>query len=390
MSDPPVRTRHVVGVMTGTSIDGIDAALVRIEGDGLAMRASLLRHVSQSLGDLRQPLRNAAGQQPMSAGEFARLARDFGLLHAEVIAKLVPDAPPDLICIHGQTVFHQPPVSWQLVNPAPIAERFKCPVVFDLRQADLAAGGQGAPITPIADWILFRAANKTRAIINLGGFCNVTILPPRAGTTSCPVTDELDGIRGFDVCACNQILDAVAAQALGTPFDADGQAAQSGQASPRAAEELRGILEHQRRAGRSLGTGDEAIAWIKRHAATMTGNDLAASAVSAIAQTIAGAVNEHQSDELILAGGGARNLALTQSIARFSGKPCMMSDALGVPIEAREAMCFAVLGALCADGVPITLPQVTGCRSPAPISGSWAVSSRSAPATSPSIPTRSH
>jgi anhydro-N-acetylmuramic acid kinase len=98
---------------------------------------------------------------------------------------------------------------------------------------------------------------------------------------------------------------------------------------------------------------------------------LAASAVSAIAATIADAVGEHHVDELILAGGGARNRALVARLTEMSNVPTMLSDDLGVPIEAREAMCFAVLGALCADGVPITLPRVTGCREPAPISGVW-------------------
>jgi anhydro-N-acetylmuramic acid kinase len=394
MSDSPAATpapRHVVGVMTGTSIDGIDAALVRVEAAGLAMRAALVRHESRDLGELRQPLRNAAGQQPMSAGEFARLSWEFGKLHAHAVAEVLEgSAGPDLICIHGQTVFHQPPHSWQLVNPAPAAERFQCPVVFDLRQADLAAGGQGAPITPIADWVLFRDASKRRAIVNLGGFCNVTVLAherhqgieasrhqERAGAPSHPShASRLGDIRGFDVCACNQLLDAVARDVLGVMIDFDGRIAGSGSAHPQAAEALRGILDRQRRAGRSLGTGDEALAWIAAHRHSMSGPDLAASAVAAIAATIADAVNEHQVDELILAGGGARNRALAAALACACGLLTVLSDTLGVPIEAREAMAFAVLGALCADGVPITLPQVTGCRTPAPISGTWIGRSR--------------
>jgi 1,6-anhydro-N-acetylmuramate kinase len=392
MTDTSSRNRLVVGVMTGTSIDGMDAALVRVEGVGLNMRASLVGHISRPLGDLRGPLRDAAQQRPMSAGDFARLANDFGLLHAETIDGLVGKTIPDLICVHGQTVFHQPPLSWQLVNAASIAQRFKCPVVFDLRQADLAAGGQGAPITPLADWILFRHGERSRAIINLGGFCNVTTLPQahdataRAGSTSSDGANELAGIHGFDVCACNQILDAVATAALKRPFDTDGQAARAGRASPQAAAELCDILDNQRRGGRSLGTGDEAAAWIERHLSTTTANDLAASAVHAIAQTIAAAVTEHSVDELVLAGGGARNQALAELVQRLSEKPCMKSDELGMPIEAREAACFAVLGALCADGVPITLPHVTGCRTPAPVSGSWVISHGEARPKLPSVP----
>lgn len=381
--------RHVVGVMTGTSIDGIDAAIVRIEGRGMDMRATLVRHLSETLGALQSRLRAAATQQPMSAGEFARLAWDFGTLHADMIERLVPDeVRPDLICVHGQTVFHQPPISWQLVNAAPIAARFRCPVVSDLRQADLAHGGQGAPITPIADWILFRdeLGGKRRAIVNLGGFCNVTILPraktcasvpsPAAGGNPRNHEESLSAIRGFDVCACNQLLDAIARETLGQPFDVDGAAAARGRANPQAVEALRAILDRQRIGGRSLGTGDEALQWVRSHRHALSADDLAASAVDAIARTIHAAVDEHGPDELILAGGGARNQALIATLERDSDTSSTTSSTtvdFGVPLEAREAMCFAVLGALCQDGVPITLPAVTGCQAGRrrQISGLW-------------------
>lgn len=373
-NSPPVR--HVVGVMTGTSIDGIDAALVRIHGTGLDLRAELVRHVSRPLDDLRLRLRAAAEQTPMTAGDFAKLAWDFGSLHTAIIRELIEGQPIDLICAHGQTVFHQPPVSWQLLNPAPIATAFKCPVVFDLRQADLAAGGQGAPITPIADWILFRDEKKTRAIVNLGGFCNVTILPKRAsfkraGASSPPsVNAELEQIRGLDVCACNQILDAIARAALSLPFDEDGRTAASGASNDLAAQTLRDLIVQQASRRRSLGTGDEILHWVKKHQHELAPADLAATAVHAIGVYIAQTLKDHQVDEAILAGGGARNQTLVKTIARAFGKPVMLSGDLGVPIEAREAMCFAILGALCEDRVPITLRQVTGCAI-APLSGVW-------------------
>ncbi len=378
MTDAAGPIRLAVGVMTGTSIDGIDAALVRIEARGLDMRASLVRHASESLGELQTRLRNAANQQPMTAGEFARLAWDFGVLHAEVIHRLLNEQPADLICVHGQTVFHQPPISWQLVNPAPIAARFNCAVVSDLRQADLAHGGQGAPITPIADWILFRDDAINRAIINLGGFCNVTIVPrtmsPAAGANPPTGQPNLHAIRGFDVCACNQLLDAIARETLNASFDDNGEAALRGTAKPHAAAALIALLDRQRRDGRSLGTGDEALRWISEHRTSISPDDLAASAVQAIAQTIIAAVSEHRPDELILAGGGARNRALHAALEKvsdtFSGAVGTTDD-FGVPLEAREAMCFAVLGALGQDNVAITLPQVTGCSNPAPISGVW-------------------
>jgi 1,6-anhydro-N-acetylmuramate kinase len=365
--------------MTGTSIDGLDAALVRIEGRGWAMRASLLRLRTHPLTSLAPALRAAADQEPMTAGELARLALDFGSLHADAVEALLrlplpPGEGPgegapgiDLIAMHGQTIFHQPPVSWQLINPAPVAARFGCPVVYDLRHADLAAGGQGAPITPLADWILFRHPERRRAIVNLGGFCNVTLLP----RDSQDVESDLTEIRGFDVCACNQVLDAVAREALGVAFDDQGKHAQRGRALPSIVESLSSVLAAQRRSERSLGTGDEVVSWVKDHAGRESGDDLAASAAAAIAKCIAAALAPAKPEKIILAGGGARNLALVARLRELAVAPVSLSDEQGVPIEAREAMAMAVLGALCADGMPITLPQVTGCRAPAPISGSW-------------------
>lgn len=391
--------RYAVGAMTGTSIDGIDAALVRIEGVGLTMTATLIHHIARPLGDLRNPLREAASQKPLSAGAFAQLAWALGEFYADVIDTLIRtsncadlahtlnangSSGLALICVHGQTVFHQPPYSWQLINPALLVQRFGCPVVFDLRQADLAAGGQGAPITPIADWVLFRNPQACRAIVNLGGFCNITVLPAsrvatekhtnasqQAGQSPCQHAPLLDAIRGYDVCACNQILDAVARKIMGAAFDEDGRTASSGNAQPHATDELYLILSQQRESGRSLGTGDEAIAWVDAHRDSLSPADLAASAVHAIARCIAERLRQAACDEAILAGGGVRNRALLSAISSLAGVPVHLSDSLGVPAEAREAMAFAVLGALCADGIPITLPQITGCRRPAPLSGTW-------------------
>lgn len=355
--------------MTGTSLDGIDLAAVRLTGRGLAMRAALVHHTAAPLDDLAHDLRAIAEQKPMTAGDIARLSRDFALAHARAIASLLRDMQferaPDLIAIHGQTVFHQPPHSWQMFNPWPIAQAFGCPVVTDLRGADLAAGGQGAPITPLADWILFRDAAEARAVVNLGGFINITSLPRADGD------DRVHAIRGRDLCACNQVLDAVARRALGKPFDKDGQAASRGTADDAAVDALLDILHSQSELGRSLGTGDEAAAWVDRFVAHLGPDDLAASATEAIGRTVREAVNaiNEEGDEarigsIILAGGGAKNRALVNAIAAERGGrrfiTCRTSEDVGVPVEAREALAMAVLGALAWDGVPITLPAVTG------------------------------
>lgn len=347
------KSRLVAGVMTGTSIDGMDLALIEVNGRGLEVQASLRRHHSVPLGALAPRLRAAASQEPMTAADFAALAWEFGELHAKALEELLGGDRAGLIVAHGQTLFHRPPLSLQLLNPAPIANRFGCHVVFDLRQADLAAGGQGAPITPLADWILFRDRTSCRGIVNLGGFCNVTLLP---GDERACIHD----VRGFDLCACNQILDAVARRALGVAFDEDGARAARGAAEPRAVARLEALLRSQQSAGRSLGTGDEVLAWVEQSARSLAPDDLAASACRAIGGVIGGAIRELGADELVLAGGGARNVALVAAIASGSGRPVRFTTELGVPIESREAVAMAVLGALAEDGVEITLAAVTG------------------------------
>lgn len=370
---PQASSRRVVGCMTGTSIDGLDAALVEVSGAGQHMSARFVRGLSRPLGPLASPLRELANQSPMPSGRIAALARDLSLLHAAAIAELLRGEQADLVVAHGQTVFHQPPLSWQLMNPGVLAHELRGPaVITDLRAADLAAGGQGAPITPLADWILFGSDTPT-AIVNLGGFCNITLMAPRAGVDWPPPATAL---RGLDVCVCNQLLDTIARRLLGTPFDQDGQAAASAEADVDALDDLLGVLAVQASSRRSLGTADQDIAsWIGRHwrgGAGLTGPVLAATACEAIAQTIADAVHSGGLDvqRILLAGGGVKNAALRRHLESVSTARVETTDAAGVPADYREAAAMGVLGALCADGVPITLRQVTGCVSP-PLAGLW-------------------
>lgn len=353
-------TRLVAGCMTGTSLDGLDAAIVRIEGVGLAMAARFVRGTTRPLGDLAAPLRRLAEQEPMTAGAIAALARDFALLHADALRELIGPDRVDLVAVHGQTVFHAPPVSWQLISPAPIARTLGVPVVTDLRAADLASGGQGAPITPLADWVMLRRAGERRAVVNLGGFCNVTLLP--AG-------EDAAGVAGLDVCPCNHLLDAIARTLFNTPFDADGARASAGSVHPPAAEDLDSVLRGARQPRRSLGTGDEAAEWVLRWRVRVKSEDLAATACEVIARLVSEATSGV--GRILLAGGGARNRALARAIAGACPVPVEPTDAHGLPGAYREAAAMAVLGALSQDRVPITLPSVTGVPAPAPVAGCW-------------------
>lgn len=351
--------------MTGTSLDGLDMAAVRIAGEGLGMRCEVLGVESALLGELGGPLRALASGVAMPAFEIAELALRFGQLHAETAKALAHSVGGcDLCSAHGQTICHAPPVSWQLLNPWPIARALGCPVVTDLRGADLANGGQGAPLTPIADWVLFRDPSEDRAIVNLGGFCNCTLLPAGCG---------VEAVRGFDVCACNQVIDAAARAGIGAPYDGGGTAALNGSIHDAALNELVGALNAQSEAERSLGTGDEAWRWVEHWRPKLIGDDLCATAVAGVACVIAHALSRMEfgaNSKVALAGGGAHNAALAQEIRARSKHTIDTTEQMGVHPDAREAVCFAVLGALCQDGVEIALQSVTGAGS-SMLAGSW-------------------
>ncbi|MEO0650459.1 MAG: anhydro-N-acetylmuramic acid kinase, partial [Planctomycetota bacterium] len=247
----PEAGRVAVGCMTGSSVDALDVAWVRAEGIGLAMRAEVLEEGQVELGALRDPLRRLARQEPFSAREIAVLAHDLGELHARALSPGgAVEAPPiaELVAIHGQTVAHDGLASWALFDPAPVAARLQVPIVTDLRLVDRAADGEGAPITPLADWVLLRGP-APRAAVNLGGFCNFTSLPPETGSP--------DAVTGRDVCPCNQLLDAAARRWFDVDFDADGARAIEGAVDSGARERVLAGLVGIGGRGRSLGTGDE-------------------------------------------------------------------------------------------------------------------------------------
>jgi 1,6-anhydro-N-acetylmuramate kinase len=351
--------------MSGTSLDGVDAVLLRLRGRGFGMGLDeMLDAVSVPLGGGQVLARLAQGGSA-DAASIAGACLELGKSHQRACRTLCERAGierPDLVCAHGQTVWHAPPVGWQAFNPWPIADDLRCPVVYDLRSADLNAGGQGAPITPLADWVLFRHPEQNRLIVNLGGFCNVTNLPAGEAPGS---------IRAKDLCACNQVLDAAARVGIGRAFDPDGAYAARGRVEPQAEAELFAVLLGQSLAGRSLGSGDEAGGWVDAWARRLGGEDLLATACRGVAMGIAAGLAGSGSGAVYVGGGSARNATLMRELERTLGGPVRRTDDLGVAAPWREGACFAVLGLLAMDGVEITLPGVTGRRGPIPLSGAW-------------------
>lgn len=374
-------TRLIAGCMTGTSLDAIDAALVEINGTGLDMRARFIGMVSLDLGDLRQPLKAITSGKPHPPVTYARMGRTLGELHKQAVTQLCAQHMPthgglDLVVAHGQTIWHAPDeaLSWQLMDPWPVVRHLRVPVLYDLRQADLIAGGQGAPITPLADWVLYRDLLQLRLIVNLGGICNVTDLP-----ADCQPAD----ITGGDIGPCNLLIDGLVQRLYPKlTYDTDGKIAAQGHSHPEFTTWVKDSPFFRKTGKHSTGREDFNDAWLdalliraKNHSPkSWSSEDVIASAVDAVAHIITDHCKKLPDNRhMILAGGGARNPVLVDRIkAKLDpGDRISISDELGIPVAAREAAAFAVLGALSQDNVPITLPQITGAPNPGK-AGVWA------------------
>ncbi|BAM04499.1 anhydro-N-acetylmuramic acid kinase [Phycisphaera mikurensis] len=358
--------RYAVGLMSGTSLDGVDAALIEADGSGGSLRARVLGHVEAELGPVEAVLRAAAEGEALPAVAFLRAGRRLGERYAEVAADCVhrflpPGATLTLAATHGQTVCHAPAegLSWQLLDPQPLAERLGVEVVGDLRQGDLAAGGQGAPITPLADLALYA---RGTLVVNLGGVVNATWLP---GTDAPP--------EGGDVCVCNLLLDGIVSRLHpGERFDDGGRRAAAGRADEAAVQRLRGGPGFAAAPGATLGREQVPPAWLEGLVELgLAPDDLLASAVAAVARGVAGAADRWPADRVVLAGGGVRNAALVAAIRDASGgRAVLLSEEAGVASQAREAAAMAVLGLRAADGAALTVEAVTGARRPA-TGGRW-------------------
>ena len=369
--------------MTGTSLDGLDVVLVEIAGKGLAMSARYLGMVSRPLGGLRDVLLGLASGAAAPPNQTMRAARELGRLHADAVDQLCQQHLPDdaklaFVVAHGQTVAHLPDehLSWQLFDPQPLVRHLHVPVCYDLRQSDLIAGGQGAPITPLADWLVYGQTVPDTLIVNLGGICNMTLLP-RGGP---------GGIWAKDVAPCNIVIDGVVKRLFPEyAYDRDGKIADRGNANAFAYDYL--LRRHGRpnlSSSRSLGREDFDDRWIAdlidASPSGLTPADIVASIVNAVGTYLANIISHLAPQRTVLAGGGARHPHLVDSVSqtlpkRFphadsAPRRIVLSDVLGIPCEAREAMDFAVLGALSQDGEPVTLPQVTGASAPGR-AGTW-------------------
>ena len=363
--------RFGIGLMSGTSCDGIDAALIRIKGTGLNMA---VKPISFKSFPYDKEIRTRLLAPRMDAREICTLNFEIGALLAEAAAATleVAMAEPcevDFIASSGHTIAHLPPRNsdrigtLQIGEPAVIAERCRIPVVSDFRQRDMAAGGQGAPLIPYADWVLFRREDRTAAFLNIGGIANITVVPPLAedllAFDTGPGNMAIDGAmrlltsgekqmdRGGKIAARGVVIDEFLDYLLGHPYLNDLPPKSTGREEFGPEVYLRDALASRR---------------------DHSHEDLMATVTTAVAYSIIRAFNrfvkpKYDVTRFIISGGGAHNQTLVKRIkSGLSGITVRLSDSYGIPVDAREAIAFAILGNETLCGTPANFPQATGAR----------------------------
>lgn len=340
----------VAGIMSGTSLDGVDVAIVEMPG------GRLLEHRSMAYpAALRQRLL-AVSDAECHTREIARLHFEL----AGVYARAVP-RPVDLAGCHGQTIYHEGRrTTLQIGDGSVLAARLNAPVVCDFRPADIAAGGEGAPLVPFADYRYFRHARRTRVALNIGGIANITILPAGAG---------VDGVIAMDTGPGNMVMDALAARASGgrLRYDRDGRIAARGHVNRPLLDDLLRNPFYRRKPPKSAGREEYGVAFVERLlAAGLPMEDLMATAAALTAATIAGAVRRFapaKVDDVIASGGGVRNRHLMGQLAAFlPGVRLARADEFGLDAAAKEAIAFALLAYETWRGRPANVPGATGAR----------------------------
>jgi anhydro-N-acetylmuramic acid kinase len=353
-----------IGLICGTSLDGIDAALVDMvpAGEGYAVRL-LAARTHPFAGDVAARLRAAVAPGRPEPAEVAALDLAVGASFAEAAAAVAGSARIDFVASHGVTLYHAGDrcITWQIGNPFAIRERVGTTVLFDFRRADCAAGGSGAPLVPYADALWFGSRERFRVAINLGGIANATMLPPGASFADA---------RAWDIGPGNMLIDAFVRSRTGGSLTCDRDGAYAAHGTVDAAA-LRTLLDDPyfalpppKTAGREQ-FGD--AFWKGRGAVleALSLHDGCATLVALTAETIAATIRATgaRAGDAVVAGGGVHNPALMRALAeRLAGFDVLSSARFGVDPDMKEAMAFALLGYELVRGRPCGLPAVTGAR----------------------------
>jgi anhydro-N-acetylmuramic acid kinase len=380
------RAMTVAGVMSGTSADGVDVALCRIgpgRRKGEPPRVRLIAAAGFAYPRaVRAAVMRVMEGDALPAAEMSRLNWRLGEIYADAVDATAAkfEVRADLVGCHGQTVHHEPAVrkvlggavrsTWQMGEAAVLAERLRCPVVSDMRPADLAAGGQGAPLVPMLDYCLFRSARVSRVLQNLGGIGNLTALP--AGCSE-------EQVLAFDTGPGNMVIDRCMEALYGRRFDRDGAVARRGRVLERVVARVLRERYFSALPPKSCGREEFGAGFCTRFIgmcrdAGASDADCVATATALTAGSVLDAYRRFvrprleesaaaKSVEFCVAGGGVKNRALMAMLREgFDGLGVRvrLTDEFGVPAQAKEAMAFALLAWLTLHGLPGNLPAATG------------------------------
>jgi len=374
------KSRLCIGLMSGTSMDGIDAALVNIEGSGAGCKISIPGWINKAYPDgLREKMLTAIGSDSISLSDLSQLNFLLGELFAEAVLELLQTfgfkpEDADLVGSHGQTVWHNPKAqrlfgrnirsTLQLAEPSVISARTGIVTVADFRTKDMAVGGEGAPLIPYFDYLFLRSDNENRAALNLGGIANITVIP--AGADS-------GDVYAFDTGPANMLIDQAMMRLYGKGSDRNGMTAASAAPDKRLLSKLMRhpfIRKHPPKStGREMfGAGyiEKVLSWAESLGCTPV------ELMSTVTEfTVASFVKNyelfikpnHRLNRIILNGGGANNSELMR---RFRSHPVLPAvetiDDYGIPSDIKEAVAFAVYANETISGNAINIPSVTGAE----------------------------
>jgi anhydro-N-acetylmuramic acid kinase len=378
------KTMTVAGIMSGTSADGIDVAVVGIAPGKLRPELKLLAHEGFVFpAPLRRAVLAAMNAASISTAELARLHWRLGLAYAEAVSATVKRHATklDLIGCHGQTLYHQPcaesyagrrfSCTWQLGEAAVIAAATGVHVVSNFRPADMLAGGQGAPLVPLLDYVLFADRKRGRVLQNIGGIANLTAIPPGA---------KPDAVVAFDTGPGNMVIDALAQQLFNKQFDRNGGIAARGCVLEPVLAKALGNPYFKQKPPRTTGREQFGREYAAKFLAacrrqSSRPEDALATATALTAETIAQCYKSFVwrgmrgcEVDYIVSGGGARNATLMAMLAAKlepMGCELVASEEFGLPAEAKEAAAFALLAWQTWHHLPGNVPRATGAAHPA-------------------------
>jgi anhydro-N-acetylmuramic acid kinase len=369
----------VAGIMSGTSADGIDVAITRITPARGLVSLALEAHAAFPFPPaLRRAVLTAMETAPVTTAELARLNWRLGLAYAEAVKETLAGYPGtlDLIGCHGQTVYHQGvparyagrgfACTWQLGEAALIARAIGVPVVSNFRPADMAVRGQGAPLVPLLDYTFYRHARRARVLQNIGGIGNLSVIP--AGATP-------EQVLAFDTGPGNMVIDAVMQQLFSRPYDKGGKVAAEGRVLEPVVRSMLGRPFFLKAPPKSAGREQFGAAYTRRFLRMCRSHsdkpeDMVRTALALTVESIALAYEQYvtvavanSKVDFVVSGGGAKNETLLAALrARLEPLGCTVADsgAFGMPVEAKEAMAFALLAYQSWHHRPGNVPSATG------------------------------